>query len=491
MNAFGAPTEKSNQKSQAKVRLKNRRLVKSSLKSGASDFVGATSVHYRVDARDLREGLPPLSNHHDGRYYTAINRTGLVKTWHFWAHTLTTNGRWMAGATILFVSAGSISLDLQMFVPLCYAASMWTLALVALWIFQPRAALKARYAERVALGQTFSVDVEVTTQRALGRARIVAYRLPPWFEVEPESGALLPLLQAGETTRVALQLKCTRRGVWVLRGWSLESDAPFGLMQASQDFLHDTTLIVFPAFVPLRHLELPTGRSHHAGGVALANMRGESFEFWGNREWREGDNLRDIDWRATARLRRPLDRPVVREYREEWLLRVGVILDTCAYYPIDKIQKTKLNETSNGAFESAVSLAAAVGDYLAREDYVVDIFAAGDELHHLADGHSAAYLDQILDVLARVEATPDVDLSALGAEIAEYLGQVSTFVCILGDWNEERRELIRSLVEQGAAVRVVVVRDSPTSCDLTADSGWIGDAPLLTSSDVQRGVREI
>ena len=445
--------------------------------------IGLLASHYRVDASDLREGLPPISPHHDGRYYSIINRTGLVRSWHFWAHTLSATGRWMAGATVLFFSAGSISLELQMFVPLCYAAAMWLLAFIAWWSFRPRATLVARHSERVGKDQPLRVEVAVTAQRALNRARVAAHRLPPWISVEPVEGALLPPLQKGETARVSLQLCSSRRGVWNLRGWRVETDAPFGLMQAAQLFATGTHLLVFPSFVPLQQLNLPTGRSHHAGGVALVNARGESFEFWGNREWREGDNLRDIDWRATARLRRPLDRPVVREYREEWLLRVGVILDTCTAPALD--------EVDNDAFESAVSLAAAVGDHLAREDYVVDIFAAGDQLHRLADGRSAAYLDQILDILARVTATPDSDLSALGAEIFEYLGKVSTFVCIFGDWDEERRALVRTLVEQGAAVRVVVVRNSPSTCDLSHDVSWIGPAPLLSSADVARGVREL
>ncbi len=378
MNASGAVVEKP--KSQAKA---------GSISARSATAIGLLASHYRVDARDLREGLPPISPHHDGRYYSAINRTGLVRSWHFWAHTLTATGRWMAGATVLFFSAGSISLDLQLFVPLCYAASMWLMAFVAWWLFRPRATLRARHAERVARGQNLRVEFEVKTSRALGRARIVAHRLPPWFEIEADEGAPLPDLAKDETARATLQLRCLRRGAWNLCGWRVETDAPFGLMQAAQSFLQPMHLLVFPEFVPLHHLELPTGRSHHAGGVALANMRGESFEFWGNREWRDGDNLRDIDWRATARLRRPLERPVVREYREEWLLRVGVILDTCAVYPAEKNQKSD-EKTSDSAFESAVSLAAAVGDYLAREDYVVDIFAAGDQLHRVADGRSAA-----------------------------------------------------------------------------------------------------
>ena len=55
----------------------------------------------------------------------------------------------------------------------------------------------------------------------------------------------------------------------------------------------------------------------------LFRSLGESFEFIGNREYRDGDSIRDIDWRATARL----SRAIVREYREEYFMRVAVILD--------------------------------------------------------------------------------------------------------------------------------------------------------------------
>ena len=56
----------------------------------------------------------------------------------------------------------------------------------------------------------------------------------------------------------------------------------------------------------------------------MSSDLGESFEYIGNREYREGDNVRDIDWTATARL----NTPIVREYRDEYFLRVGVVLDT-------------------------------------------------------------------------------------------------------------------------------------------------------------------
>ncbi len=461
------------------LRLENRRSGQASAKPRSKGKKPPLS--YGLEDRDLVPGVPSASPHHDGRYWVAINKSGLVKTWHFWAHALTPGGRWLFGASVAFFTIGSTSLELQVFVPLCYVAMLWLLALLCRLWFKPRVLFSARFATRVGAHEALPVSISVTcTGKYLSRAHVVAHRLPPHFEVRPPQGAELPPLVKNETARVTMHLIPTRRGAWSVRGFRVESDAPFALLNASRLFAGHTCVLVHPMFTALRLFELPTGRAHHPGGVALASSRGEAMEFWGNREWRQGDRLRDIDWRATARLRRPLDRAIVREYREEWLARVGVILDTQA-----------LDEASRDDFERAVSTGAAVGEFLARSDYVVDIFAAGPELFSLSAGRSLAYLDQILDILARVESSEQSGWEELGGALEEYLSQVTTLVCLMLDWDEERRAFVRRLVESGAAVRVILVRDEPPTLHPDADADWLGASAVVNEAAFEGGLREL
>ena len=213
--------------------------------------------------------------------------------------------------------------------------------------------------------------------------------------------------------------------------------------------------------------------------MALASSLGEAFEYVGNREFREGDSVRGIDWRATARL----DFPVVREYREEYFLRVAVVLDTQVHHSHD------VEEIA--AFERAVSICASVGDYMARQDYIVDIFAAGPRLYHLTAGRSLAYLDQILDILACVEETTVVPFGMLEPEIVENLSKINALVCVFLDWDAERQSFVDRLVAEGAAVKVIIVRDQPCTLDPSHEASGVGRIPVISKVDFEGGLHEI
>jgi uncharacterized protein (DUF58 family) len=137
-------------------------------------------------------------------------------------------------------------------------------------------------------------------------------------------------------------------------------------------------------------IDLPVGRKYQPGGLHLVSHVGDSEEFIGNREYRPGDRLRDIHHAAWART----GFPIVREFQEEYLCRIAMIVDTLAP-PRDTAARQDL--------EAALSLAAAIADALSRQEYVVDLFAAGPDLYHFQAGRGLAYLDNILDILACLE----------------------------------------------------------------------------------------
>jgi len=398
--------------------------------------------------------------------------------WHFYTVRLTTAGRWFLWPSVAFLAYTSASLDFQSFVPLSYVAGMWLIAILTAFFVRPRATLRPVHAERICAGETLMVDAEV--QHNGGPAAdlyVVPHRLPIEVDALPPEGVPLAPLPAGQKSHVKFGLRCMKRGVYALPGYRIETDFPFGVITAARIVDAPRPLLVYPSFRPLTTFALPEGRRYQPGGVALASETGDSAEYVGNREYREGDNVRDIDWRATARL----GMPVIREYRQEYFLRVAVVVDT--HIPRNAPGGMAQRRES---FEHAVSIAAAVGDYLARKEYIVDLFAAGPNLFHLTAGRSLAYLDQILDILACIGESPSEPFESIAPELMANMGSISSIICVFLDWNESRRQFVRMLRAQGVGVKAIIVSNAACALDPVADG-----ETRLTHADVAAGVEDL
>ena len=423
--------------------------------------------------------LPRLSPAHDLAFQGPFKSAVVRWLWGLWNRVLSAGGRYFLLATGIFFGYGSVSLEFQGFVPLAYAFIVWFFALGAVRFVRPKATLRAQHSARIAAGEELPVSVEVeASQRAGGSLWLLPHRLPAEIDVLPENGAPVLASREGEKSAAKFALRPKKRGVYRLRGFRVETDFPFGLVNAAQVFERDSQLLVYPKFEPLDRMELPTAMRYQPGGVAFVSARGESVEYIGNREYREGDNVRDIDWRATARLARP----IVREYREEYFLRCAVVLDTHLRARTQPLEDD---------FERAVSLCAACGDYMNRADYLVDILAAGPDLHHLLAGRGLASLDQMLDILACVEATNRSPWPVLAPALVENLEQIASVVCLFLDWDEERRNFAEELAASGTAVKIVVVRDEATSGKPTLEtqSSWPAPIVVLGAREFELGVK--
>ena len=427
----------------------------------------------------LNTHLPPLRDFtptKDIRYHPIFQGILFPWVWRVYTQRLTRVGHYFLVATLVFMAFGLFTLDQQWYVPFTYAFGLWLAALWGMFGQRPRVSLKAAHAGRIQVGETLPVEIEVTAfgRRGIGWG-VLPDRLPPAIDSVPSEGVSLAVLKPGEKAHIRLGLLCRRRGAYTLRGFRVETSFPLGLMVAQTVFAKKRSLLVYPQFTPLARLEAPGGRRYQPGEAALASNLGDSLEFIGNRDYREGDPIRSIDWRATARL----NRPVVREYREEYLLRAAVLLDTHA--------PTTPGLPPPIAFERAISMTAAVSDFMARSDYLVDLFAAGPELHPLTTGHGTAFLDDILDLLACVDAQDTEEFATLEQALMEYLSQITIIVCVLLDWDDVRQGFVERLQAQGAGVKVLIVRDKPCTLPPPEDR----NVTVLTSAQVDGGVEAV
>lgn len=132
-------------------------------------------------------------------------------------------------------------------------------------------------------------------------------------------------LRPGVETRLDYQVLPPLRGQFHVPGVQLQLHSPWRLWRQQRTVPPALDVRVFPDFVPLTRLALLSAeQASRMVGAHLKRRRGEGTDFHQMREYRVGDSLRQIDWKATARAQRL----VSREYQDEKNQQMVLMLDT-------------------------------------------------------------------------------------------------------------------------------------------------------------------
>lgn len=134
----------------------------------------------------------------------------------------------------------------------------------------------------------------------------------------------LASLPAGESMRQSTGLRPTRRGDLEAGDVTLRSFGPLRLAARQASFPVPAVLKVLPEFRSRVHLPYRLARLRDLDGQAAVHVRGQGTEFDSLREYALGDDVRSIDWRASARAQKTM----IRTWRPERDRRILIVLDT-------------------------------------------------------------------------------------------------------------------------------------------------------------------
>jgi uncharacterized protein (DUF58 family) len=221
-----------------------------------------------------------------------------------------------------------------------YALALSAAALVAtcvLWLSRQQARLVVTSTvtpRRSAVGSDASAQIGVAN---LGRRRspLLSVTVPldkmndPGANAPlPERASLyvasfsLPPLAAGGRAGSNYKLPTTERGAWALGQVTARLSDPLGLTEKSWCGGRDAYFCVHPRVVPLPWPPGPEGRERPGQNPARYLAHGGD-ELHSLRAYQEGDDLRHIHWRSTARW----DELIVRQDEPPHLLAVSVHVD--------------------------------------------------------------------------------------------------------------------------------------------------------------------
>lgn len=184
--------------------------------------------------------------------------------------------------------------------------------------------------ERVRLGETVSSTLYLANA---GRRPVRGIVRDGWQPSAGASPARARLdLPPGERRGIVTTLTPFRRGERRAAQVTVRSFGPLGLLARQATLELDGAIRVLPPFNSRKHLPSRLARLRELDGKTSVMIRGQGTEFDSLREYVRGDDVRSIDWRATARRTDPSTgagpQLVVRTWRPERDRRVVIVIDS-------------------------------------------------------------------------------------------------------------------------------------------------------------------
>jgi uncharacterized protein (DUF58 family) len=208
----------------------------------------------------------------------------------------------------------------------------------------------------------------------------------------------------------------------MIKDFELSTRFPFGFFKHRRRLpARETELNVFPGVLPFDEAdnEIPIDT-----GEFTANKRGIGQDLLALREYQPNDDLRRIDWKATARTRRL----TVREFAAEDEKRVTVALLTRTPENIenpvslrDKLSAEQRGETmvESERFELGASLAASILLHYAEENAELRLIIDNDASDF---GSDRSHLHDLLKRLSAAE--PELSNVGISPELAAELERI-------------------------------------------------------------------
>lgn len=329
---------------------------------------------------------------------------------------------YITGWTVALVALGAVP---AMWAQERTFAWVWVLGVLALACLDALAAPRPRV---LGVRRTVPGSVRLTEQTATvldvvntGRRRVRGAVRDAW---QPSAGAFANRhrlsLPGGDSVRLTTRMQPTRRGDLRADLVTLRIAGPLRLAGRQRSLEVPAQLRVLPEFASRKHLPSRLARLREIDGQTAVQLKGAGSEFDSLREYVIGDDVRAIDWRATARRADVM----VKTYRPERDRRVMIVLDTSRLSAARVGDAPRLDASIEGSL-LLTALATKAGDRVQ-----VSAFDRVERARALGSG-GPTVMPALADALATVEpALVEPDWPAIARLVQSRLSQRALVVLL-------------------------------------------------------------
>lgn len=332
-------------------------------------------------------------------------------------------GRLLSSAAVVLLAYGAV----------LFFGVAWSLGRRRLGLSAERSAFPTRLRE----GRTVDIELTLTARRRVTTI-VVEERLPSALGAPVR--VPVASLSAGSSTAHRYRLRAGRRGVHDVGPLVAQWSDPFGLTRHGVVLTPAQSLIVHPSTEPVTDRVISREWEDPPLRPPVSKPWPTGFEFYGMREYVNGDDPRRIVWRVAARSEEP--KYVVREAEQGITDRINLFLDTDAEWHGDD------------TFELAVRAAASLGVKHLNDGFSVSMEVNSARVAASLRGRSATI--PLLDTLAAVAVERVPLRESLTRLMHERRGNAHNVV-ITPHLDRETATRLRLLLERGTSLLLVIV----------------------------------
>lgn len=253
--------------------------------------------------------------------------------------------------------------------------------------------------------------------------------LPDVFTVVEGTNKKTIVLGPYDSVTLSYNIKTNKRGHYKIGPVNITSMDSLFLDTKTITIDNSASIAVFPKVVHVPHMLLKSRVTGKWPGEVISKEAGRGTEFLEIREYVPGDELRFINWKATARKRKLM----TNKYALEKIADVLLVIDVPESRLVGKDKLEKL-------IDVYASYAASISYDLLIRGNRLSLLVIGGYRDWIKPGFGKKHLLAILHTLAELKYSPikqDVDFMDVFRHIIPYLSPIGSQVIFISSFTEE------------------------------------------------------
>lgn len=260
--------------------------------------------------------------------------------------------------------------------------------------------------EKLSNGDENEIEISLSNSYLFPVGIKIIDELPPQFQ--KRDFRILSSLGKGKKKRYTYQLRPTERGVYAFGNLNVFASSPLGLVAKKYTFSNQQEVPVYPSFLQLRKYNLMafTNRLFEYGLKKIRRI-GHTMEFEQIKDYVQGDDIRNINWKATAKR----GQLMVNQFQDERSQPI--------YSIIDKGRVMKMPFEGLSLLDYAVNSSLVISNIAIKKQDKAGMFAFSNKIENrvVADRRSSQ-MNLILETLYNIKTNfVESDYSLLYADI--------------------------------------------------------------------------